>query len=539
MNNIVDFTGLQIRLASPDEIKKWSHGQITKPETINYRTQKPEKDGLFCERIFGPTKDWECYCGKYKRVRFKGIVCDKCGVEVTLSRVRRERMGHIDLAAPVSHVWFFKGAPSKLSLLLDISPKALTSVIYFSKYLVMRINEEGREAAKQNILEQREAKLVEVRASFDKQIEELKDKGLVELKDLKKKIKVKDEFEMKAENLKVDTKQKIAQLREKQESRVQKKTGSSEYGYSVRKSGDGTVLLLGFPSSGKSTLLNRLTDAKSEVGAYDFTTLSVVPGMMYYKQAKIQILDVPGIVSGAASGKGRGKEVLAVIRTADLILIVVDINHPEHLPAILREAWEADIRVNKTKPEVYITKKARGGINIGKTVPLEVEDETLKNILREFKTVNADVLIRSQIDVDDFIDCIETNKKYIPGIICLTKIDLSDALTIDRLKKELRADIAVSAENDINIEPLRELIFQKLDFMRVFMKEPGKEADLGEPLIIKKNSTVEDVCNKLHREMKNKFRFARIWGKSTKFPGQRLMLNHKLVDKDIVEIHLK
>jgi len=214
MNNIVDFTGLQIRLASPDEIKKWSHGQVTKPETINYRTQKPEKDGLFCERIFGPTKDWECYCGKYKRVRFKGIVCDKCGVEVTLSRVRRERMGHIDLAAPVSHVWFFKGAPSKLSLLLDISPKALTSVIYFSKYLVMRVNEEGREAAKNNILQQREAKLVEVRANFDKQIEDLKDKGLVELKDLKKKIKVKDEFEMKAEDLKVQTKQRIAQMRE-------------------------------------------------------------------------------------------------------------------------------------------------------------------------------------------------------------------------------------------------------------------------------------------------------------------------------------
>ncbi len=214
MNNIVDFTGLQIRLASPEDVRKWSYGLVTKPETINYRTQKPEKDGLFCERIFGPVKDWECYCGKYKRVRFKGIVCDKCGVEVTLSRVRRERMGHIELAAPVAHVWFFKGAPSKLSLLLDISPKALTSVIYFSKYLVMGVDEEAREKSLNSIKEKTEVKLTEVRESYDKQIEELKDKGEKEVSALKKKIKVKDELELKSEKLKQDYKQKIANLRE-------------------------------------------------------------------------------------------------------------------------------------------------------------------------------------------------------------------------------------------------------------------------------------------------------------------------------------
>ncbi|HAI22617.1 TPA: DNA-directed RNA polymerase subunit beta' [Candidatus Collierbacteria bacterium] len=214
MNNIVDFSGLQIRLASPDDIKKWSHGLVTKPETINYRTQKPEKDGLFCERIFGPVKDWECYCGKYKRVRFKGIVCDKCGVEVTLSRVRRERMGHINLAAPVAHVWFFKGAPSKLSLLLDISPKALTSVIYFSKFLIMSIDEEKREAAQKDIAAQKETKLEEVRSNFDKQIEDVKKEGQKELAEVKKKSKAKDERELKSEDLKVEAKQKIASLRE-------------------------------------------------------------------------------------------------------------------------------------------------------------------------------------------------------------------------------------------------------------------------------------------------------------------------------------
>ena len=142
--NIVDFAGLKITMASPDEIKSWSYGEVTKPETINYRTLKPEKDGLFDERIFGPTKDWECYCGKYKRIRYRGIICDKCGVEVTQSKVRRERMGHIALVAPVAHVWYFKGAPSKLSLLLDISPRALEEVIYFAQYLVTKVDEEKR-----------------------------------------------------------------------------------------------------------------------------------------------------------------------------------------------------------------------------------------------------------------------------------------------------------------------------------------------------------------------------------------------------------
>ena len=144
INDLSEFTALNIKLASSEEIRAWSRGEITKPETINYRTLKPEKDGLFDERIFGPTKDWECYCGKYKRIRYKGVVCDKCGVEVTEARVRRERMGHITLAAPVVHVWFFKGAPSKISLVLDLAPRAIEQVVYFARYLVMSVDEDGR-----------------------------------------------------------------------------------------------------------------------------------------------------------------------------------------------------------------------------------------------------------------------------------------------------------------------------------------------------------------------------------------------------------
>src|SRR6202158_535452 len=147
MLEVNEFNAIRISLASPDQIRSWSSGEVTKPETINYRTLRPEKDGLFDERIFGPTKDWECYCGKYKRIRYRGIICDKCGVEVTLSRVRRERMGHITLASPVAHVWFFKGASSPLSLILDMQQKSLESIIYYASYFITKIDEEKKKEA--------------------------------------------------------------------------------------------------------------------------------------------------------------------------------------------------------------------------------------------------------------------------------------------------------------------------------------------------------------------------------------------------------
>ena len=141
-----DFNAIRISLASPEQIKTWSYGEVTKPETINYRTLRPEKDGLFCERTFGPTKDWECYCGKYKKIRYKGVICDRCGVEVARSKVRRERMGHITLAAPVAHIWFSKGTPSRIGLLLDLSPRNLDRVLYFAQYLVTSVDDQLRTA---------------------------------------------------------------------------------------------------------------------------------------------------------------------------------------------------------------------------------------------------------------------------------------------------------------------------------------------------------------------------------------------------------
>ena len=164
-----DFDAITISLASPNDVQRWSWGEVTKPETINYRTLRPEKDGLFCERIFGPTKDWECYCGKYKKIRFRGVTCDRCGVEVARSKVRRERMGHIELAAPVAHIWFSKGTPSRLGLLLDLSPRNLDRVLYFAQYLVTDVDKE----LKSQLLEQLHSTLEEKTVEKDTKIESI------------------------------------------------------------------------------------------------------------------------------------------------------------------------------------------------------------------------------------------------------------------------------------------------------------------------------------------------------------------------------
>lgn len=212
--NISDFEGLKITLASPEDILLWSYGEITKPETINYRTLKPEKDGLFDERIFGPTKDWECYCGKYKRIRYRGIICDKCGVEVTQSKVRRERMGHIKLSAPVAHVWFFKGSPSKLSLILDIPPKALENIIYFASYLVTDLDKEKQKTAQESLNKIFEDRKEERQKSYQIKVSEIESQFKEEEKALEKKIKNREAKDLALEELHYRKKQQVTTLSE-------------------------------------------------------------------------------------------------------------------------------------------------------------------------------------------------------------------------------------------------------------------------------------------------------------------------------------
>ena len=220
MKQIVDFSALQILIASPDTIKSWSYGEVKKPETINYRSLRAEKDGLFDEKIFGPMKDYECYCGKYKRIRYKGIICDKCGVEVTQSRVRRERMGHITLATPIAHIWFFKGAPSKLSLLLDISPRNLASIIYFSQYVVLSVDSD----LKNQVIDCLDQEMVVAQEELRNKATEDGEKIKADLEEAKKalkgKVKSQETLELRINELNLKAKQNLANLKEQLETEL-------------------------------------------------------------------------------------------------------------------------------------------------------------------------------------------------------------------------------------------------------------------------------------------------------------------------------
>ena len=334
-------------------------------------------------------------------------------------------------------------------------------------------------------------------------------------------------------------KAKIARAKEDIVKRAS--SGKKGEGYAVKKSGDATVILVGFPSVGKSTLLNSLTNASSLVAAYAFTTLTVIPGTLHYKQARIQVLDVPGIVEGAASGRGRGREVLAVAQNADMVIVLVDVFHPEHFSAIMRELKEANIRINREKPRIKISKREKGGLNIWSSVKLtKIDNETIAGIMRELRMNSADVIIREDIDADDLIDVLEGNKRYIPAIIIANKVDLATETELKKIRETIKPDLYVSAEARTGLDELKEMIFDKLSFIRIYCKEVGKNADLEEPMILFKGAKLKDVCDKLHREFVSKFKYARLWGKSVKFEGQKILnLEHKVSDKDIIEIHIK
>ncbi len=365
---------------------------------------------------------------------------------------------------------------------------------------------------------------------------EKKDSNTEKIKELEELI-AKSKYNKKTQHAIGLYKAQLAKLKEKQKARSGGKRGE---GYAVRKTGDGTVVLLGFPSVGKSTLLNALTNANSPVAAYAFTTLTVIPGILDYGHAKIQILDVPGVVHGAAAGTGRGKEVLAVIRNSDLVIFLIDVFHPEYFNALMKEAYDADVRINQKIPDVRIVKTPRGGINIGTTVKLtKLDNKTIEDMLKEFNISNANVVIREDIDADQLIDVIEGNKVYLPAIAVLNKIDMAGKDAVEKIKSKIKVDLCVSADRKIGTEELKGIIYKKLRIISIYLKEYNKKADMGEPLIMWEGATLRDLCLKLHKDFAEKFRFARIWG-SAKFPGQMIVkLNYELRDGDVVELRIK
>lgn len=335
-------------------------------------------------------------------------------------------------------------------------------------------------------------------------------------------------------------KAKIAKLRDEAVTRAMKSAGGGE-GFTVKKSGDATVVLVGFPSVGKSTLLNKLTGTSSEVGAYAFTTLTVVPGALEHKGAKIQILDIPGLIAGAAMGKGRGKEVIGVVRGADFIVVLVDVFNEAHVDVLLRELYDAGIRVNTPKPDITIKKTASGGVQVHAVGDLDLDVDEIRSILNENKLMNADVLIRGNATQDELIDAMIGNRVYVPALIAVNKVDLVDDETRDQIRRDLAERFGdepqmISAATGFHMEELKDEVYDRLGFMRVFLKPAGGPADLDEPLIVRTTATVEDVCRKLHRDFVDKFRYARVWGDSVKHPGQRVGLVHHLDDGDLLTI---
>jgi ribosome-interacting GTPase 1 len=281
-----------------------------------------------------------------------------------------------------------------------------------------------------------------------------------------------------------------------------------------------------------------MTKAKSTVGAFTFTTLTVVPGMMEYRGAKIQVLDLPGIIKGASTGKGLGKRILSVARTADLVLLMLDVFQPYHENVLVTELGNIGIRLNQLPPNITIEKAAMGGIAVAQQVKLKkISEKHLKDILHLYGIVSARVVIREDITSEQLADFIAGNISYSKAITIVNKVDLVDKKFLKELKKKIKSEvIEVSANSDINIELLKEKIYEKLKFIRIYMRPKGGETDFKEPLIAREGDTVEDICNKLHRRMKRAFRFGLVWGKSVKFGGQRVGLTHILLDEDVLTI---
>jgi small GTP-binding protein len=332
-------------------------------------------------------------------------------------------------------------------------------------------------------------------------------------------------------------KAKLAKLKREQEE-VKSRSSGSSVGFDIKRTGDATVVFIGLPSVGKSTLLNKLTDAKSAVGAFQFTTTTVIPGMMEHRGAKIQILDLPGIIKGASTGKGLGRRVLAVAKSADLVLIILDVFQPYHEEVIRTELGNIGIRLDQKPPNIVIEKTADGGISVSQQVPLtKMSQSLLKDILRVYGVNNGRVLIREDVDSEQLTDYISGTKTYVQSLTVMNKIDLVNQGFLNELQSNIKSKIVpISADADININALKDAIYEKLDFIRIYMRPKGGETDYEEPLITRDGSTILDICNKLHRDMRKDFRYALVWGKSVKFGGQRVGLHHILQDEDVLTI---
>lgn len=329
-------------------------------------------------------------------------------------------------------------------------------------------------------------------------------------------------------------KARIAKLREEEFQKSIRGGSGGGGGYAVAKTGDASVVFVGPPSVGKSTLLNKLTNAQSKVGAYDFTTLDVIPGMMDYKGAKIQIFDVPGIVEGAAKGKGRGKQVLSVARAANLIVIMVDVKTTHFIEKLKNELYQNGVRLDETPPRITIIKQLSGGIKVNSTVNLSISYDTIKSLAGEFHLPNAEITIKENITIDRLIDSFMGNRVYLPYLVIINKVDLGFPKNLQKSLSEESELILISAQTGDNMEKLRESIWGKLNFIRIYLKE-GDEIDYNSPFIAQKNWTLKDLIDHISICNKDTFTEAKVFGPGAKFPGQEVSLTFVPQDETVVQ----
>ena len=319
-------------------------------------------------------------------------------------------------------------------------------------------------------------------------------------------------------------KARIAHLRELEKKQSKKRKVVK----GIRKSGDATCSISGPPSVGKSTLINRLTSVESRVAEYDFTTLKVIEGMMIHKGAHIQLLDTPGLIGGAAKGKGRGREVLSSLRMCDLTIIILDPSTMDKKGGIEKELYDAGMRLNRKRPNIRIKKTDRGGTEVFGYG----DKEFVKDLAREYGILNAKISVGKGSTTEDVIDFFSGNVHYTKALWFLNKVDNGE-LDVKGF------DLQISAKYGKNMEKLKDLIFERLDLIRVYTDtDTDTDAD-KEPMVLKKGSTVRDFCRRIHRDFEEKFRFARIWGSSVRYDGQLVGLGHVLNDEDTIKVEIK
>ncbi|KAK0738361.1 P-loop containing nucleoside triphosphate hydrolase protein [Schizothecium vesticola] len=315
--------------------------------------------------------------------------------------------------------------------------------------------------------------------------------------------------------------------------------GGAGAGFDVARTGVASVGFIGFPSVGKSTLMSHLTGTHSEVAAYEFTTLTSVPGQVTYNGAALQMIDLPGIIEGAKDGRGRGRQVIAVAKTCHLIFIVLDVNKPLTDKRVIEAELEGfGIRINKEPPNITFRKKDKGGLNITHTQPLtHIDTDEIRAVMSEYKISSADIAIRCDATIDDLIDILEAkSRSYIPVIYVLNKIDSISIEELDLLYRIPNA-VPISSEHGWNIDELMEAMWEKLNLVRVYTKPKGKMPDYSSPVVLRANKcTIEDFCNAIHRTIVEQFKGAVVYGKSVKHQPQRVGLAHELADEDIVTI---